>query len=165
MDIDQILPQLLAGECPKSTDDIDELRRDHDVTAILCLQTEDEFAQARVDWDRLRTHCRESEIEVSWVPVGGCDPNVLRRSLSECVRALDGLLRDGHKVYIHCSLGVSRAPTVVVAYLHWVQDWDFHEAMDYVTACRACDPQVEVLKLATEERRQAHSASSAPVSV
>jgi protein-tyrosine phosphatase len=63
-------------------------------------------------------------------------------------------LRDGQKVYIHCSLGVCRAPTVIVAYLHWVQDWEIGEALDYVTACRSCCPDAEMLKLATEDRRR-----------
>lgn len=165
MDLDQILPQLLAGGCPKTTEDIDALRQEHDITAVLCLQTDDEFAQVKVDWARLETHYRESEVEVRRVPVRECDRDCLRRSLPECVRALDRLLRDGHKVYIHCSLGKCRAPTVIVAYLQSVQDWDLGEAIDYVTACRSCDPQVDVLKLATEDRQRELSISRSAVSV
>jgi protein-tyrosine phosphatase len=154
MDLDQILPQLLTGGCPKATDDIDALWQEHGVTAVLCLQTDQELAQAGIDWNCLETRCRQSDIEVRRVPVTGCDPDGFRRKLPESVRVLDGLLRDGHKVYIHCSLGVCRAPTVIVAYLHWIQDWEIEEALDYVTACRSCSPDTATLKLATDDRRQ-----------
>jgi protein-tyrosine phosphatase len=165
MDLDQILPQLLAGECPKTTEDIDTLRLEYGVTTVLCLQTEDEFVHWKIDWDRLEARYRESGIEVQRVPVRAGDPDGLRKSLPECVRALDRLLRNGHKVHIHCGTGTDRAPTVIVAYLHWVQDWDLGEALDYVTACRSCDPQVEVLKLATEDRRREPSRRTNPLSV
>jgi protein-tyrosine phosphatase len=157
MDLDQILPQLLTGGCPKTTEDIDTLGQEHGVTAVLCLQSDQELAQAEIDWNRLESRCRKSGIEIRRVPVTGGNPGIFRGSLPESVRALDRLLRDGHKVYIHCSLGVCRAPTVIVAYLHWIQDWEIGEALDYVTACRSCSPDVEVLKLATEDRRQMSS--------
>ena len=165
MDLDQILPQLLAGECPKTTEDIDTLGQEYGVTTVLCLQAEDELAYWKIDWERLETRYRESGIEVQRVPVRDGDPECLRRSLPECVRVLDRLLRNGHKVYIHCSLGRSRAPTVIVAYLHWIQDWDLGEALDYVTACRPCDPHVRVLKLATEDRQRESSRSTDALSV
>jgi atypical dual specificity phosphatase len=165
MDLDQILPQLLAGECPKTTEDLDALRLEYGVTAVLCLQTEDELAYGKIDWGRLESHYRQLGIEVQRVPVRDGDPDCLRRSLPECVLALDRLLRSGHKVFIHCSLGRSRAPTVIVAYLQCVQDWDFVEALDYVTACRPCDPHVEVLKLAAEDRRREPSANALSVTL
>jgi protein-tyrosine phosphatase len=154
MDLDQILPQLLTGGCPKTAEDIDSLGQEHDVTAVLCLQTDIELAQAEIDWNGLETRCRQASIEVRRVPVTGCDPDSFRKRLPDSVRALDGLLRDGHKVYVHCSLGVCRAPTVIVAYLHWIQDWEIAEALDYVTACRSCTPDLEALKRATEDWRQ-----------
>lgn len=154
MDLDQILPQLLAGDRPGTTEDLDTLKHEHGITAVLCLQTDDEFAQARINWDHLEAHCRELGMEIRRVPVRDGDPEHLRRVLPDCVRALDGLLREGHKVYVHCGLGTSRAPTSIIAYLHWVQDWDFEEAVDYVSACRLCSPEVKVLKLATEDQRR-----------
>jgi hypothetical protein len=154
MDLDQILPQLLVGECPKTTEDIDTLKEEYDVTAVLSLQTEDEFVRWQIEWGRLEAHYRESCLETRRVPVPGCDPDVLRKSLPECVRALDGLLRSGHKVYIHCRTGTNRAPAAIIAYLHWVQDWDFEEALDYVTACRSCNPHEEAIRLATEDRNK-----------
>ena len=165
MDLDQILPQLLVGECPKATEDIDTLKQEYDVTAVLCLQTEDEFVHREIEWGRLEAHYRESGIETQRVPVRDRDPDVLRRNLPECVRALDGLLRNGHKVYIHCGTGTDRAPTAIIAYLHWVQDWGFEEALDYVTACRSCDPYREAIKLATEDRKKNASRSTSALSV
>ena len=165
MDLDQILPQLVAGSCPKTPEDVETLAQEYGVTAVLCLQTERETAEAEIDWNHLESRYRESDIEVHRVPVPGCDPDGFRGSLPEAVQALDRLLRDGHKVYIHCSLGACRAPTVIVAYLHWAQDWEMGEALDYVTACRSCSPDVEVLKAASEDRLRERPESLNVVSV
>jgi protein-tyrosine phosphatase len=165
MDLDQILPQLLTGECPRTTEDIDTLREEYGITAVLCLQTDHELAQAEIDWNRRETRCRKSGIEVQRVPVRVGGPDCLRQSLPECVQALDRLLRNGHRVYIHCSLGKCRAPTVIVAYLQWVQEWDLGEAFDYITACRSCNPDVEAIKSATQDRQREPSRSMNAVSV
>jgi hypothetical protein len=160
MDLDQILPQLLAGECPATAEDVETLKHEHDVTAVLCLQTNEEIAHGGIDWENLEACYRVSDIEIRRVPVRDCDPELLRRSLPECVRALDRLLREGHKVYIHCSMGSNRAASAVIAYLHWVQDWDLDEAVDYVTACRSWEPHLGMIQAATEDRRRASPSDS-----
>jgi len=154
MDLDQILPQLLAGACPQTTEDIDTLKDDYDISAVLSLQTDDELACSKTGWDSLEAHYRAADIEFRRVPTPDPASEAFRRRLPECARVLDGLLRQGHKVYIHCGTGTCRAPTVVIAYLHWAQDWDIEEALDYVTACRTCNPQVEAIRLASEDRQR-----------
>jgi len=164
MDIDQVLPQLCVGQSPKTVEDLDMLNHEYGITAVLCLQTDGEIGKATLGWDRMEAYYRNSGMDIRRVPVPG-DPDSLRTSLPKCVEVLDGLLRGGHKVYVHCDLGMTRAPTAVVAYLHWVQDWGFEEAIDYVTACRACEPRVKVLQLANADWRKDPSGSGNPVSV
>ena len=64
----------------------------------------------------------------------------VQRTLSECVAALDELLRAGHTVYIHCKLGAVRSPTVVVAYLVQGRGWELEDAIEYVTRVCSCSP-------------------------
>ena len=55
----------------------------------------------------------------------------------------------GTPFFVHCSAGVNRSPSTVIAYLHWVLDWEFDRAFDHVIGCRSCDPYVEAIKLAS----------------
>ena len=80
------------------------------------------------------------------------DPDDLRRQLPKCVEVLDELLRQGHTVYVHCNMGINRSPSIVIAYLHWVQGWDLEKAADNVMECRSCDPYVDAIGLAGEDR-------------
>jgi protein-tyrosine phosphatase len=54
------------------------------------------------------------------VPVRDFDAAELRSKLPECVRNLDGLLSAGHLVYLHCTAGINRSPTVAMAFLYRV---------------------------------------------
>jgi len=39
-----------------------------------------------------------------------------------------------------------------VAYLHWMSGWAFDDAVQHVVSHRDCDPYVEAIRLATEDR-------------
>ena len=67
-------------------------------------------------------------------------------------RRLDELLREGHAVYVHCNMGINRSPSIVIAYLHWGLGWDLKKAAEHVMACRSCDPYLDVIALAGEDR-------------
>ena len=105
-----------------------------------------------VNWYRLDAHYEQAGVEIHRVPVRDFDRDDLRRQLSECVEVLDKLLSQGHTVYVHCNMGVNRSPTIVIAYLHWVLGWDLEKATAYVTRYRSCDPYVETIRLANEDR-------------
>jgi protein-tyrosine phosphatase len=149
MHLSQVLPHLFVGSCPTSTDDIDRLKTDYGVTAILNLQTDHDFDYWDLDWGRLAAHCQESGIDVRRIPVRDFDGLDLRKRLSECVQALDELLRASHTVYLHCNVGAGRSPSVAIAYLHWKQGWNLDEAIEHVTRCRSCSPNIEAIVLAS----------------
>ena len=69
MDVSQILPNLFVGSFPKNTENIDGLRREKGVTAVLNVQTDDDMARWGVNWYRLEPDDREAGIEVRQVPV------------------------------------------------------------------------------------------------
>jgi protein-tyrosine phosphatase len=95
---------------------------------------------------------REIGIDIRRIPVRDFDLAALRKGLPACVEELKELLNDGNTVYVHCSAGMNRSPSVVVSYLHWVQKWDLDRAIEHVTSHRDCDPHVEAITLATEDR-------------
>lgn len=152
MDVDQILPQLFVGACPSDPADIDTLATKFGITAVFNLQTDEDFADWGIKWHEMEKAYRRRGIELRRGPVQDFNPEELRQKLPACVQALDGLLRAGHTVYVHCNAGVNRSPSTVVAYLHWVQKMPFNEAVDYVIKRHPSDPYVEAVRLATAGR-------------
>ncbi len=136
MDLDKILPQLFVGSCPRNVQNIDLLRQELGVTAVLNVQTDDDFDDWGIDWDQLARHYRKAGIDVRRVPVRDFDHDHLREQLPECGRILDELLRNGHTVYVHCSAGVNRSPSTVIVYLHWYKGVDLEEAVEFVMVHR-----------------------------
>jgi len=150
MTLSQILPHLFVGSCPTITEDIDHLKVDTGVTAILNLQTDNDFDYCDLDWSRIEAHCQELGIEVQRVPVRDFDGMDLRKKLPQCVQALDKLLKDGHTVYTHCNVGMGRSPTLAIAYLVQKQGWNLDDAIEHVTCCRSCSPDIEALVEASD---------------
>ena len=83
------------------------------ITAILEVSNHDELRERAVDWEE--RSARAAGMAYRNVPVTDFDSANLRRKLPECVVARNQMLRAGHSVYVHCTAGVSRSPTVVAA--------------------------------------------------
>ncbi len=154
VDLDQILPKIFVGACPRTAEHIDWLKDNVGITAVLNVQTEEDFEYWGIDWDVLAAHYRHVGIEARRTPVRDFDADALRRHLPQCVQALDSLLKDGHTVYVHCTAGINRSPSAVIAYLHWVEQWDWQKAIQQVTSHRQCDPYLDVIQAATEDRKE-----------
>jgi len=149
MDYHLILPKLYVGSYPGRADDIKLLKQQAGVTAVLNLQTDDDMRHFKLDWDSLLGHYRNSAIDVRRVPVRDFDPDDLEVRLPGCVSILNELMQSSQTVYLHCSAGTGRSPTVAIAYLFWCCDWDLDRAITHVTQCRPCSPSIEVISLAT----------------
>jgi hypothetical protein len=154
MDLDEILPELFVGACPQDVDGIGQLKQ-QGITAVLSLQTEEDLQLHGIDWPQLQADYRVAGVEVRRVAVRDFDEDDLRSKLPDCTRVLDELLADRHVVYVHCSAGVNRSPSVVICYLHWYLGWCLKEAERYVRKYHPCSPASEVIGLATRDRRQA----------
>jgi len=148
MDFDQVLDHVYVGSYPELVTEIDRLKRELGVTAVLNLQTDEDLDRFGMHWPWLQARYGQSGIELRRVPVRDFDPDDLQDKLVECVGVLDELLQAGHTVYVHCTAGAGRSPNVVIAYLHWVKQWDLDEAIDHVGNRRPCAPNPEAIRLA-----------------
>ena len=144
----EILPQLFLGSHPQTTGDIDRLRQQSGISAVVNLQTDEDMCSVGLAWEPLAAHYSTCGIELCRVPVRDFDPIDLREKLPECVRRLDGLLAAGHLVYLHCTAGAGRSPTVAIAYLHWCRGWDLDAAVADVKERWHCSPNVEAIRQA-----------------
>jgi len=151
MDFSRVLSELLVGSCPLNASDQDVLAKSLGVTAVLSLQTDEDLERLGCDWDRMRGHYRRLSITPRRVPVRDFDSEDLRAKLPECVRNLNELLREGHTVYVHCTAGMGRSPSVIAAYFHWMQPCELASAVRQIVSCHHCSPDVEAIRLASED--------------
>jgi len=85
------------------------------ITAVLSLQ------QAGVDLplaavERMRVAC-EPRIAFHNVGIHDYDPAAVIAALPDALISLHGFISGGRIVYLHCSEGINRAPSVALAYL------------------------------------------------
>ena len=145
MNFSQILPRLFVGSCPTHADDINHLKTDYGVNAILNFQTDHDLDYWDLDWNRLEARCQELTVEVHRVAIRDFDGVDLRTKLPQGVQALDELLKTDHTVYAYCNVGMGRSPSVVIAYLVWRQGWNLDDAIEHVTRSRSCSPNIEAI--------------------
>ena len=84
-------------------------------------------------------------MNVRRVPVRDFDPDDLRKRLPACVQELHDLLSAGYIVYLHCTAGCGRSPTVAIAYLIWHRGVALADAWAYVRSRRDCSPTIEAI--------------------
>ena len=148
MEFAQILPALFVGSHPKTVDDIEVLQRGLAVTAVLNLQTDEDMASVGVLWQPLENHYKITALRLVRLPVKEGQAEMAAK-FAHCVRTLRKLLSGGHTVYLHCTAGIARSPTVAIGYLHWDQGWEWDEAVAHLKQVREnCSPHLEALRLA-----------------
>jgi protein-tyrosine phosphatase len=147
----QILPRLFIGSHPRTIDDIERLRREAGVTAVLNIHTDDDMRSVNLNFPPLEAHYKACSIVLRRTPM--VEEQVeLRAKLYNSIQALSLLLAEGHTVYLHCTAGIGRAPTVAIGYLHTCLGWSLDDAVNHVKLARQCAPHVEALRLALADQ-------------
>jgi len=147
----QILPHLFVGSHPRTIADIERLRRQARITAVLNIHTDEDMTAVLLDFPPLEAHYKTCRVTLRRVPMLEQQPE-LRAKLCACIDALNELLAEGHTVYLHCTAGIGRAPTVAIGYLHHCLGWEWDEAVFHVKQLRQCNPHLDALRLALEDQ-------------
>ena len=142
IDCDRVTSRLLIGSYPMDNKEIEELRS-VGITAILSLQTDEDLREREIEWERKAALA--ANLTFRCVPVRDFDAAELQQKLPKCVIVLDRMLKAGHTVYLHCTAGVKRSPTVAAAYLHWCLAWPLERALAHVREARDCCPYSEAI--------------------
>jgi protein-tyrosine phosphatase len=137
MNCSLIRPKLWVGHDPRDDEDFENLRA-LAITAILSLQDDEDRGAEGIESERKAAV--DAGMVFENVPVKDFSMADLQLRLPTCVAALERLVGQGHTVYVHCTAGVARSPTVVAAYLHWGCGWELERALEHLQECRACAP-------------------------
>ncbi|MGQ9822919.1 MAG: dual specificity protein phosphatase family protein [Thermogutta sp.] len=140
-----ILDRLWVGSFPACPEDVRTLR-EAGITAVLNLQTDEDIRWNHEDRAAVEAELKKAGIAEVREPVRDFDIDDLADRLPEVVMRLDELIEAGHTVYVHCTAGMNRSPTAVIAYLHWVRGLDLEQAVRLVYGRHACDPFTDAIQ-------------------
>ncbi len=146
INLSRINPQLYIGTYPQNPVDLDRLKSGPKITAVLNLQTDDDFIALGIDWQKIEKGYLERDMLCQRWPITDFSPENLEQKLEVAATLLDRLISVDHRVYVHCTAGVCRAPAAVIGYLAWHQNMNLDEAYCFVREQRACDPYIDAIR-------------------
>lgn len=146
LDCNEIIPgRFWVGACLQPNDVI--LLRQMGITTIISLQSPDDLLFCGISEKSIARACADSHIELRRAPVQDFNRVALSERLPHCVNQVENALAgEGARVYLHCTAGVNRAPTVAAALLMCQRGMRAQEAFDFVSARRRCSPYLAVLE-------------------
>jgi protein-tyrosine phosphatase len=138
-----VLPNLFVGPGASDEADFEQLQA-LNISAILSLQSAEDVNTSELL--QRRNAATRRGLRFHNLPVVDFDRADLQRKLRDCVEALDDLLKYGEVVYLHCTAGVTRSPTVAAAFLHWKLGWKIEDALARLRSVRACCPDSDIIR-------------------
>lgn len=123
MSVRKVSDEIFLGSCPRLTKHIGELK-DRGITAVMNFQAEcdckNNFVEGiGMELDALAVAAlyEHAGIEYVWLPTEDMSTAARTAMLPHASYVMSGLLRRGHKVYVHCNAGVGRSTAAVCGYL------------------------------------------------
>ncbi len=148
VDASRILPSLYVGSGLASASDLKELSEEIRLSALLSLQTDADLAVRNLSWEREAGWCRALGIEAHRLPIEDWSAADVIAHLDDGVEILARLLENGRVVYLHCTAGVNRSPSIALGYLVRVRGAPLDEALTTLVQARPeARPYPEVLEI------------------
>ena len=119
----QITTSIVIGTCPMAVDDLKRIHSEAGVSRVLSLQHDDCLAYWGIDYAMMYRAGTALGLTMERCPIRDFNVPEIRRRLSTAIRMLANMLAHGHRVYIHCTAGMGRAPVVVLGYLTLVEGY------------------------------------------
>jgi protein-tyrosine phosphatase len=117
------------------------------ISTVLSLQSDQDIASYRIPTERLVKAYTSAKIQYRHVAIPDFDTQALSTMLARAVGELETALKpSGTRVYVHCTAGINRSPTLAAAYLIKNNHLSAREAYEYVMDRRQCSPYLAVLQ-------------------
>jgi hypothetical protein len=127
-----ITAEIAVGTCPLGRRDLERIRDEAEVSAVLSLQHDECLAHWHIDYTEMARKGRQLGLVMARCPIRDFDPAEMQRCLPEAIRSLARLREGGHHTYVHCTAGISRAPLTVFGYLTLVEGLPSDRAREIV---------------------------------
>lgn len=127
----QIETDIFIGSAPQSSVDVARLL-EFGVSAILSLQSDEDFRSHGIDWKKIQSIYRYNNIKVHRFQINDFDETDMGNKLIPPVQMLNDLLKQGERVYVHCNAGVCRAPGTVLTYLCHYRGMSIEQGLEYI---------------------------------
>jgi protein-tyrosine phosphatase len=141
----QITPDLFVGTCPRTAIDLNQISS-MGATGIVSLQTDDDFRKWDVDFPTLEKSSYEINLPIARHPITDFDDDDLEARLLSAVDTVYRMIAVGHRIYLHCTAGQERAPSVAAAYLCKHKNMTVEQAVTKLKSERECSPKKAVIK-------------------
>lgn len=79
----------------------------------------------------------KDKYDYKWIPVEDNHNTDISRHFQEAIDFIDSVRLSGGKVLVHCEAGISRSPTICMAYLMKTKRFRLEEAFDYIKQRRS----------------------------
>jgi protein-tyrosine phosphatase len=129
----QITPQILVGSYPRSVMDIHKLK-ENKVSAIFSIQSERDFKSHGLTPYFLSLICQEQGIKYKRCSILDMNNDDFINKAEGGVKMMRDLIKDGEKVYVHCSAGIYRSPQMIALYLTLFEKYSIEQAVNTIKA-------------------------------
>ena len=145
IEFSKILPNLFVGTCPRTSIDLNQIRL-AGITGIVSLQTDNDFVRWDIDFAALHKASYELDLPIARHPIVDFDDDDLRTHLLSVVDSVHRMIAVGHILYLHCTAGQERAPTVAATYLCKYQNMTPQQAVTVLKSERDCSPKQHIIE-------------------
>lgn len=146
LDCNEIIPDRLWVGVFVQPEDVKILRQ-MGITTVINLQSDKEFTHHNVSVKKLLKAYGLADIELCRIPIPDFNQQALAEKIPNGVAEIEAALTPRWaRVYMHCTAGINRGPTLAAAYLVKVRGLSAQEAYDYIVARRHCGPYLSLLE-------------------
>ena len=118
LDVNEVFPGLWVGPMPTTVAFVQALRETRGVAGVVSLQTDEDLLDWSLTWEKMVALLREGGISaVERVPIIDFSDGSLSQGIPLAIQAVARLREERRSVYLHCTAGINRSPTVAIAYL------------------------------------------------
>ena len=149
INFDLITDGIFVGTCPASTIDIQRLKQ-AGITAILNMQTDNDFKVNGIDWPFLEKNYHQTGITSYRYPIIDFDDDEMLSFIGGAAKLLSEIVETHPRIYVHCTAGQQRSPSAVIGWLAWQKGHTLEDAIEIVMKARKCAPPLHVLRKADD---------------
>jgi hypothetical protein len=95
---------------------------EHGITAVLNVSTEPPYP-------------KHDNIVYMHVPFPDGE-DIPPRQFAECIAFMKFCYENGHKIFVHCAAGMSRSPSILASFMHYIKLFEFDAGLEHIRSIR-----------------------------